>query len=124
MNAPALEHDNRLTFGERQRVLLVDDDPGVSFQLLANHALNAIVGVLFRVRLRDSNCAIKVGRTDDLRGLRLESRGWSTPTEICLRMHARGRRIGEIGVGHRERARPQQIDLRFQLQPIGRRRRG
>jgi len=73
------------------------------FRVLANHGLNAIVRGVFRVRLRDTNCALKVARVETLRGLRLESRGWSTPTEICLRVHARGGRMGEIGVRHRER---------------------
>ena len=74
-----------------------------AFRVLANHALNAIVRLLFRVRLRDTNCALKVARAETLRGLRLESRGWSTPTEVCLRVHARGHRMGEVGVSHRER---------------------
>ena len=39
----------------------------------------------------------------NLRGLRIEARGYPTPTEICLRLAARGCRIGEQGVTHRER---------------------
>jgi glycosyltransferase involved in cell wall biosynthesis len=73
------------------------------FRVFANHVLNAIVRLVFRVHLRDTNCAIKVARAATLRGLRLEGRGWSTPTEICLRVHARGGRISEVGVSHRER---------------------
>ena len=89
--------DFDLVTGFRSRKL---DTP---FRVLANHMLNAIVRILFRVRLRDTNCALKVARADTLRGLHLESRGWSTPTEVCLRVHARGRRIGEVAVHHRER---------------------
>jgi hypothetical protein len=39
-----------------------------------------------------------------LRGLRIEARGFPTPTEILIRMQAKGYRIGEAGVSHRERA--------------------
>ncbi|MGH7803962.1 MAG: hypothetical protein ACREQJ_06405, partial [Candidatus Binatia bacterium] len=86
-----------LVTGFRSRKL---DTP---FRVLANHGLNWIVRLLFRVRLRDTNCALKVARAETLRGLHLESRGWSTPTEVCLRVHARGGRIGEVAVHHRER---------------------
>ena len=59
---------------------------------------------MFGARLRDTNCAIKVVKGDLLRGLRIEARGYPTPTEICLRLAARGCRLGERGVTHRERA--------------------
>ena len=59
---------------------------------------------MFGVRLRDTNCALKVVKGDVLRGLRIEARGYPTPTEICLRLAARGCRLGERGVTHRERA--------------------
>ena len=72
-------------------------------RVLADRGLNLIVRVMFRVRLRDTNCALKVVRGDVLRGLRIEARGYPTPTEICLRLTARGYRVGERGVTHRER---------------------
>lgn len=74
-----------------------------AFRVLADRAMNLIVRVLFRVPLRDTNCAIKVARGDVLRGLRIEARGYPTPTEICVRLAARGHRLGEAGVTHRER---------------------
>ncbi len=74
------------------------------FRVLADRGLNRLVRLLFGVRLRDTNCALKVARGDVLRGLRIEARGYPTPTEILVRLSARGCRIGEAGVTHRERA--------------------
>jgi len=73
-------------------------------RVLADRCMNLLVRTLFRVRLRDTNCAIKVVQGDVLRGLRIEARGYPTPTEICLRLAARGCSLGEHGVTHRERA--------------------
>jgi dolichol-phosphate mannosyltransferase len=72
-------------------------------RVLADRFMNLLVRALFGVRLRDTNCAIKVVKGDVLRGLRIEARGYPTPTEICLRLAARGCRLGECGVTHRER---------------------
>ncbi len=73
------------------------------FRVLADRGLNRLVRLMFGVRLRDTNCALKVAKGDVLRGLRIEARGYPTPTEILLRLHARGHRIGEAGVSHHER---------------------
>jgi len=73
------------------------------FRVLADRGLNRLVRLMFGVKLRDTNCALKVAKGDVLRGLRIEARGYPTPTEILLRLHARGCRIGEHGVSHRER---------------------
>lgn len=73
-------------------------------RILGDRCMNLIVRTLFRTRLRDTNCAIKVVKGDLLRALRIEARGYPTPTEICLRLAARGARLGERGVTHRERA--------------------
>jgi len=75
-----------------------------ALRVAADRGMNLLVRVLFGTRLRDTNCAIKVVRGDVLRGLRIEARGYPTPTEICLRLEARGVRLGELGVTHRERA--------------------
>lgn len=73
------------------------------FRVLADRCMNLIVRVMFGTRLRDTNCAIKVVKGDLLRGMRIEARGYPTPTEICMRLEARGARLGELGVTHRER---------------------
>jgi dolichol-phosphate mannosyltransferase len=74
------------------------------FRVLADRGLNRLVRLMFGIRLRDTNCALKVAKGDVLRGLRIEARGYPTPTEILLRLHAKGCRLGEAGVAHRERA--------------------
>lgn len=75
-----------------------------AFRVLADRGMNLLVRLMFGAHLRDTNCAIKVVKGDLLRGLRIEARGYPTPTEICLRLAARGYRLGERGVTHRERA--------------------
>jgi glycosyltransferase involved in cell wall biosynthesis len=72
-------------------------------RVFANHGLRLLVRLLFGVSLRDTNCAIKVARADVLRGLPIEAASWATPTEICLRCHARGHSIREMAVEHRHR---------------------
>lgn len=75
-----------------------------AFRVLADRVLNRIVRWMFALDLRDTNCALKVVKGSVLRGLRIEARGYPTPTEICVRLAARGARLGEAGVTHRERA--------------------
>jgi len=59
-------------------------------RVVADRVLNLIVRVLFRLSLRDTNCALK--------------RGYPTPTELLVRAHVLGYRIGEAGITHYERA--------------------
>jgi glycosyltransferase involved in cell wall biosynthesis len=75
-----------------------------AFRVLADRCMNVMVRAMFGVHLRDTNCALKVVKGELLRDLRIEARGYPTPTEICVRLAARGHRIGEHGVTHRERA--------------------
>ncbi len=74
-----------------------------TLRVLANVGLNLLVRFLFGIRLRDINCALKLAPGDALRGLTIEAANWAAPSEICLRVHARGQRIREVGVGHRHR---------------------
>ena len=74
------------------------------FRVAMDRGLNLLVRGMFGVRLRDTNCALKVARGEVLRGLRIEARGYPTPTEIVVRLAARGCRVGEKGVAHRPRA--------------------
>jgi glycosyltransferase involved in cell wall biosynthesis len=73
-------------------------------RVAADRALNRTVRTMFSIDLRDTNCALKVVRGELIRGLRIEARGYPTPTEICLRLRAREARLGEAPVSHRERA--------------------
>jgi glycosyltransferase involved in cell wall biosynthesis len=74
-----------------------------ALRVLADRCMNLMVRAMFRIDLRDTNCALKVVRGDVLRGMPIEARGYPTPTEICVRLVARGYRLGEHGVQHRER---------------------
>ena len=70
----------------------------------ADRVLNVIVRALFRVRFRDTNCALKIYRAEALRSIEIESRGFSAPTEILLKLHSLGYRIGETRITHHPRA--------------------
>jgi glycosyltransferase involved in cell wall biosynthesis len=111
-----IDSDGQFDLADAERLLMVAEEGDCELvtgyrqekkdtvtRVLANHALNLLVKSMFGVRLRDTNCAIKVARADALRGLAIEAAGWATPTEICLRVHARGQRIREVNVGHRDR---------------------
>lgn len=74
------------------------------FRVAMDRGLNLLVRGMFGVRLRDTNCALKVAKGEVLRGLRIEARGYPTPTEIVVRLAARGCRVGEKGVAHLPRA--------------------
>ncbi|HEY8427048.1 MAG TPA: glycosyltransferase family 2 protein [Sandaracinaceae bacterium] len=72
-------------------------------RVAADRGLNQLVRRLFGVRLRDTNCALKAVRGERLRRLRIEARGYPTPTEIVLRLAAEGARIAEAPVDHHPR---------------------
>jgi glycosyltransferase involved in cell wall biosynthesis len=74
------------------------------FRVAMDRGLNLLVWALLGVRLRDTNCALKAAKGEVLRGLRIEARGYPTPTEIVVRLYARGCRVGEKGVAHLPRA--------------------
>lgn len=73
-------------------------------RVAADRGLNRFVRALFDVDLDDTNCALKAVRGDLLRALRIEARGYPTPTEVVLRLAAGGARIAEAPVDHHPRA--------------------
>lgn len=73
-------------------------------RVVADRGLNRLVRSLFGVDFADTNCALKAVRGDRLRALRLEARGYPTPTEVVLRLAARGARVTEAPVDHHPRA--------------------
>lgn len=73
-------------------------------RVLADRVLNLIIRLLFRLSLRDTNCALKLFRGDVARSLTIEARGYPTPTELLVRAQTLGYRIGEVGITHYERA--------------------
>jgi len=73
-------------------------------RVIADRVLNLIIRVLFRLPLRDTNCALKLFKGDVARRLKVEARGYPTPTELLVRAQTLGYRIGEVGITHHERA--------------------
>ncbi len=73
-------------------------------RVVADRVLNLIIRVLFRLPLRDTNCALKLFKGDVARRLTIEARGYPTPTELLVRAQTLGYRIGETGITHLERA--------------------
>jgi glycosyltransferase involved in cell wall biosynthesis len=69
----------------------------------ADRALNRIVRLLFGVRHRDTNCALKVVRRELLQDLLIESVGFAFPTEVSIKLHERGARVIEHAVRHTDR---------------------
>ena len=72
-------------------------------RVLADRALNIIVKVLFGLKFKDTNCALKICKGPLIRDMKIEARFYPTPTEIMLRLKDRGARIGEVGIHHKER---------------------
>jgi glycosyltransferase involved in cell wall biosynthesis len=65
---------------------------------------NAIVSVLFGLRVRDIDCAMKVFRAEVFDGLRLDADSPFLSAELLIKLRARGERIVQVGVTHYPRA--------------------
>ena len=76
-------------------------------RVIADRSLNLIVRTLFWVKLRDTNCAMKLIRGDLARSLNIEAKGYPTPTEITIKLLTLGAKTGETGVRHSERLQGQ-----------------
>ena len=65
---------------------------------------NAIVSVLFGLRVRDIDCAMKLFRREVFDGLKLTTDSPFLSAELLIKLRARGERIAQIGVTHYPRA--------------------
>jgi glycosyltransferase involved in cell wall biosynthesis len=65
---------------------------------------NAIVSVLFGLRVRDIDCAMKLFRREVFDGLRLDAEGPFLSAETLIKLRARGVRMAQVGVNHFPRA--------------------
>jgi glycosyltransferase involved in cell wall biosynthesis len=72
-------------------------------RVVADRTLNLIVKVLFGLKFKDTNCALKVFKGDLIRGMKIEARFYPTPTETLLRLAEMGAKVGELGIQHIER---------------------
>ncbi len=77
------------------------------FRVVADRSLNLIVRTMFGLKLRDTNCALKLIRGDLARNLNIEAKGYPTPTEITVKLLTLGAKTGEVGVTHSERLKGQ-----------------
>jgi glycosyltransferase involved in cell wall biosynthesis len=74
---------------------------------------NAIVSVLFGLRVRDIDCAMKVFRREVLDGLQLDAEGPFLSAELLIKLNARGVRMDQVGVTHYPRAAGQNTGASF-----------
>jgi glycosyltransferase involved in cell wall biosynthesis len=65
---------------------------------------NAIVSVLFGLRVRDIDCAMKLFRRELFDGLLLETDSPFLSAELLIKLKARGERITQLGVTHYPRS--------------------
>ncbi len=73
-------------------------------RVIADRMLNLIIRTLFRLALRDTNCALKLFKGAVAHRLVIEARGYPTPTELLVRAQTLGYHIAETGITHYERA--------------------
>lgn len=72
-------------------------------RVIADKTLRLICFLIFGKAYRDPNCALKLCSGNLLRSLSLESRGFSSPSEILYTLDALNARISEVPVTHLER---------------------
>ena len=65
---------------------------------------NAIVSVIFGLRVRDIDCAMKLFRREVFDGLRLDADSPFLSAELLIKLRARGERVAQVGVTHYPRA--------------------
>jgi len=73
------------------------------FRVIADRGLNLLIRMLFRIRLRDTNCAFKIYERNLIRGIEIETNGYQTPTEILLKLVTRGEPVAEAPITHSPR---------------------
>jgi glycosyltransferase involved in cell wall biosynthesis len=80
-------------------------------------AWNALVRAIFRLPVRDVDCAFKLVRREVLEEVALTSGGAMISTELLVRSLAAGARLREVGVHHRPRVTGEQsgADVRVVL---------
>ena len=66
----------------------------------ANWGYNLLVRAVCGVRFTDGQCALKVYKGDVLRGLPVEARGFTFPTETLIKLDYQGCKVTEVPVTH------------------------
>ncbi len=65
---------------------------------------NAIASMVFGLRVRDIDCAMKLFRREVFDGLPLTTDSPFLSAELLIKLHARGERVAQVGVTHYPRA--------------------
>lgn len=113
----SLDSDGQFDLADFSKLMTVYKNQGLDFvtgyrerkkdslmRVIADRSLNLIVRTMFRVDLRDTNCALKLMNGSMIRSLILEATGYPTPTEITVKLVKLGAKTAEAPVGHGERA--------------------
>ena len=72
-------------------------------KVFLDRVLNLLLRVMFGLKLKDTNCALKLGKGELIRGINIESKGYPTPTELIIKSSILNASIGEVGVRHFDR---------------------
>lgn len=70
------------------------------FKVISDRGLNCMVRAMFGISYRDTNCAFKIYGPNILDKIEIEGRSYQAPTEIILKLHTMGYKIGQIGISH------------------------
>jgi glycosyltransferase involved in cell wall biosynthesis len=74
---------------------------------------NTLLRVLYGLRVRDADCALKIMRTDFLRSIDIESRSALMNAELYIKAQRSGRRVAQVPVPHH----PRQLGVRSGARP-------
>jgi glycosyltransferase involved in cell wall biosynthesis len=82
-------------------------------RLVIAKTYNLIVSVLFGLRVRDIDCAMKLFRRHVFGGIRLDAEGPFLSAELLIKLSARGVRMDQVGVTHYPRTAGQNTGASF-----------
>ncbi|HXA28998.1 MAG TPA: glycosyltransferase family 2 protein [Candidatus Angelobacter sp.] len=80
---------------------------------LVSGVFNTLLRLLYGLRVRDVDCAMKVMRTEFLRSIDIESRSALINAELYVKAQRGGRRVAQVGVPHH----PRQMGVRSGARP-------
>ena len=112
--------DLQFDLGEMSRLLERLDEPGgrrvdavigyrikrrdPPHRMFIAKTYNAIVSIVFGLRVRDIDCAMKLFRREVFDGLSLDTDSPFLSAELLVKLKARGERMAQVGVNHYPRA--------------------
>lgn len=73
------------------------------FRVLANHILDHLINLLFRIKKKDPNCAMFLLPTGFFKSLKIHSNGFTFPTEVLLKAHQKNIEFKQFGIKHYKR---------------------